>query len=137
MTGIKDPNFVKYINKIKKINWLHYKLYIVGGILEGWETQDIDICVTGKITKELPLLLNEAKFLGPFDMYWVDKLIKTNDGGFRIYKFAKSYDRGHPKNNQRKGKWKNNLFWQEFKNAKKNKIYKKNPLLIYNGGFVI
>jgi len=141
MEGLQDLDFKNYVNKLKFMDWLHYKLYIVGGILEGWETKDIDICVKGDRTSELPELLNKARSLGPFDMYWVESLLKTNEGGYSIYKFAKSYDRGHKKALQRKGYWNEGLFWQKFEKplhiGKSNKVYTKEPLLIYDKGFVI
>ena len=40
---------------------MHYNLYLVGGILQGWKTTDIDICITGKKTKELPDLMNHYR----------------------------------------------------------------------------
>ena len=93
MYGVEDPIYKKYIKELLKLDWLHYKLYLVGGILEGWKTTDIDICVTGKRTLELPKLLNEARSLGPLDMYWVKSLKHIKGNGSRVWKFAKSYDR--------------------------------------------
>lgn len=141
MKGLQDLNFKNYLDKLKSMDWLHYKMYIVGGILEGWETKDIDICVKGNRTSMLPNLLNEARSLGPFDMYWVESLLKTDEGGYSIYKFAKSYDRGSSRALQRKGYWDKGLFWQKFEKplniGKRNKVYTKEPLLIYDKGFVI
>lgn len=141
MKGLQDLDFKNYLDKLKSMDWLHYKMYIVGGILEGWETKDIDICVKGNRTPTLPGLLNKARSLGPFDMYWVKNLIKTDEGGYSIYEFAKSYDRGFPRALQRKGYWDQGLFWQKFEKplhiGKSNKVYTKEPLLIYDKGFVI
>ena len=53
MEGTEDKNYKKYIKKLLKLNWRHYKLYLVGGILEGWKTIDIDIAIIGKKDKYL------------------------------------------------------------------------------------
>ena len=52
MSGVDDDLFKLYLKEILSIDWLHYKLYLVGGILEGWKTTDIDICITGKRDKQ-------------------------------------------------------------------------------------
>jgi predicted nucleotidyltransferase len=129
--GINDPKYQMFLKKLLKLDWKHYKLYLVGGILQGWETKDIDICVTGVVTKELPILLNKARKLGPFDMYWVKSLNKNNKHFVTKGSFAKSYDRGHPNATQRLGKWKNDgLFHMKYEPKLKNKKYTNKPLLI-------
>ena len=72
MKGINDPIYKEFIEELLQFDWLHYKLYLVGGILEGWPTTDIDICITGKRKPELINLLNKSREIGPFDMYWVN-----------------------------------------------------------------
>lgn len=132
MYGVEDPIYKKYIKELLKLDWLHYKLYLVGGILEGWKTTDIDICVTGKRTLELPKLLNKARALGPLDMYWVKSLKHIKGNGSRVWKFAKSHDRWCNTCQQWSGKWKaDGLFHMSMKfPIKENRTYTKEPLLI-------
>jgi hypothetical protein len=132
MHGIKDDIYKKYIKELLKLDWMHYKLYLVGGVLEGWPTTDIDICVTGKKTPQLPELMLAAKEIGPFDMYWVKSLKRIKGNGTRIWKFAKAHDRWGDVSKPWEGKWKSDgLFHMTFKfPVKENRIYKKEPLLI-------
>tara|TARA_R100000541_G_scaffold24733_2_gene34429 strand:+ start:1592 stop:2086 length:495 start_codon:yes stop_codon:yes gene_type:complete len=132
MSGTNDILYKKYIAELLKLDWLHYKLYLVGGILQGWKTTDIDICVVGKRTMELPILLDKARAIGPLDMYWVKSLKEVKGNTSRVWKFAKSYDRFSSHSKQWNGKWKkDNLFHMSEKfPIKENRIYKKDPLLI-------
>ena len=45
--GINDIIAKNSIKELLNLNWGHYNLYIVGGLIQGWETNDIDIVVTG------------------------------------------------------------------------------------------
>jgi len=131
MQGIDDPIYKRYVEEILKLDWLHYDLYLVGGILNGWKTTDIDICVTGKRTKELVALLDICRELGPLDMFWVKSLDKIKGDGSRIWKFAKSYDRLSSNFKPWNGKWKKDgLYHMQLKFNAKNREYKKEPLLI-------
>jgi ribonucleotide reductase alpha subunit len=138
MKGLNDPIVKNLINKFKKINWEGFKLYLVGGILEEWETKDIDICILGELnSKQLFESMEAARKLGPFDLYYVNELRALDDGPYSI-KFAKSYDRVSPRAKQRPGEWIDELFWQEIsfpmkKHTDKNRIYTKPPLLIHDG----
>ena len=92
MNGTEDPIYKKYIKELLKIDWLHHNLWLVGGILEGWPTTDIDICVTGKAVDQTRDLMLQARSIGPFDVYWVknyDKIFKGKDNGVKVWKFAK------------------------------------------------
>lgn len=135
MYGLNDPIYKKYIKELLKLNWLHHKLYIVGGILEGWPTTDIDICVTGKIVDQTRDLMLKARELGPLDMYWVknyDKIFKGKDNGVKVWKFAKAHDRWSETSPQWNGKWKKDgLFHMSgLFQVKQNRKYTKNALLI-------
>ena len=57
----------KLINKVKKINWEGYKLYLTGGIIENkWDTKDIDFIVVGdKVLPHLKESLTKATFINP------------------------------------------------------------------------
>jgi len=56
MKGIEDPIAKKQVKKLLNLNWGHYNLYLVGGLIQGWETKDIDVAVTGPI-------INQDKFI--------------------------------------------------------------------------
>ena len=56
MKGIEDPIAKKQIKKLLNLDWGHYNLYLVGGLIQGWETKDIDVAVTGPI-------INQDKFI--------------------------------------------------------------------------
>tara|TARA_R110002167_G_scaffold143766_7_gene333338 strand:- start:1449 stop:1847 length:399 start_codon:yes stop_codon:yes gene_type:complete len=130
MNPLKKFKIKKLLNDLLKINWQGFKLYLVGGVLEGWETKDIDICILGEPNnKQLFNSMEEARALGPFDLYYT-KILKT--GRSHPTTFAKSYDRGNPRAIQRKGEWIDGLFWQTRKFEKKG-TYTKEPLLIYDG----
>ena len=58
MKGIDDPVAVKSIKKLLKLDWGHYNLYLVGGLIQGWETKDIDVAVTGPIINHDKFHLN-------------------------------------------------------------------------------
>mgnify|MGYP003681255031 FL=1 len=143
MEEIKDPLAKKLLKEFIKLNWKGFKLYLVGSLVEGWKTKDIDVVITGKgDNKQLFNSMEAARKLGPFDMYYTkNKLVSLKTGPFKM-KFAKSYDRVH-RWYPRKGEWIDGLFWQtlnfpikhpitgEVKHA--GKEYTKDPLLIYDG----
>lgn len=135
MNGTEDPIYKKYIKELLKIDWLHHNLWLVGGILEGWPTTDIDICVTGKAVDQTRDLMLQARSIGPFDVYWVknyDKIFKGKDNGVKVWKFAKAHDRWTQDGRQWNGKWKKDgLFHMSgLFRPKKNRLYTKNALLI-------
>ena len=135
MYGLDDPIYKSYIKELLKLDWLHHKLYIVGGILEGWPTTDIDICVTGKAVEQTRDLMLAARAIGPLDMYWVktyDKIFKGKDNGIKVWKFAKAHDRWSAGGKQWNGKWKKDgLFHMSgLFTVKENKKYTKDALLI-------
>ena len=132
MKGINDPIYKEFIEELLQFDWLHYKLYLVGGILEGWPTTDIDICITGKRKPELINLLNKSREIGPFDMYWVKSLKGIEGNGTRVWKFAKSHDRYSNYGLPWIGKWKKDGLYHmthKFK-IKENRKYIQKPLLI-------
>jgi hypothetical protein len=46
--GIEDPIIQKILNRVKEeVNTSGYEFYIYGGILEGWETTDLDMIFVG------------------------------------------------------------------------------------------
>ena len=125
-----------YIHKLKAINWKGFKLWLVGGCLEEWDTRDIDICILGELnSKQLFSSIEEARSVGPFDMYYVKELKSLDNGPYSI-SYAKSHDRCCKNANQRPGEWIDGLFWQQKKfpmDKHKEREYTKKPLLIHDG----
>lgn len=76
MEGVEDDLYKEYLAKILALDWGDYKLYLVGGILEGWKTTDIDLCVTGTIGDDLLDLMEQAHRLGPIDIFYVESAEK-------------------------------------------------------------
>ena len=135
MYGLNDDIYKKYIKELLSLNWLHHKLHVVGGIIEGWPTTDIDICVTGKVVDQTRSLMLKAREIGPLDMYWVktyDKIFKGKDNGIKVWKFAKAHDRWTKNGRQWSGKWKKNgLFHMSgLFQPKENRKYTKDAKLI-------
>ena len=131
ITGITDDIYKGCIEDLLKLDWSGYKLYLVGGVLQGWQTTDIDICITGTIGDDLPILMEEATKLGPFDLYYVKSLDEIKDNTTRIWEFAKHSDRKHAKATRWNGQWKQDgLFWMTEKFDAKGRTYDKEPLML-------
>jgi len=131
MEGIEDEKYKKHLNQILKLKWGNYKLYLVGGILQGWKTTDIDICVTGEIGDDLPGLMNKAHALGPVDIFYVESLEKIKGNKHRVWEFAKCRDIISNDHSPLRGQWKmDGLFWMTEKFADKGRKYTKEPLLL-------
>ena len=130
MQGTEDEKYMEYINHVMDLKWGDYKLYLVGGILEGWKTTDIDICVTGTIGDDLPGLMEQVHQLGPIDIFYVESLEKIKGNKHRIWEFAKCRDMVIP-GSRLHGKWKmDGLFWMTEKFDAKGRTYSKEPLLL-------
>ena len=91
MESTDDDLYKGCLEDLLKLDWKDYKLYLVGGLLQGWKTTDIDICITGTVNSDLPDLMKEASKLGPFDLYYVKSLDEIKDNSSRVWEFAK-YD---------------------------------------------
>lgn len=139
---LTDKSVASILDNIKKLNWNGFKLFLVGGLLEDWDTRDIDVVITGDGNYKLLFdSMEKARLLGPIDFYYIkdeNNLIQDRSKPFTS-KFAKSYDKGHSKAKQRPGEWKDGLFWMEYTfppiHFETNKKYKNqnNPLLIHDG----
>ena len=131
MTGTDDPIYQGCLTDLLELDWTGYQLYLVGGLLEGWQTTDIDICITGTIQDNLPGLMKQAEELGPFDIYYVKSLADIRGTGNRIWEFAKHSDRRSPKSERWHGQWKSDgLFWMCEKFEDKGRTYDAQPLLL-------
>lgn len=137
---LSGENIIEYLTEIKKLNWSGFKLYLVGGCLEEWETRDIDICIVGKINEEL--LFNNcqaARKLGPFDLYYIgeEKPYSGADLTKPInIRAAKSYDRWDKNARPWPGKWIGKLYWRDLKfpyEKHKNRVHTYVPRLIHDG----
>ena len=48
LKGLDDPKFKQFKFFLDYLNWdPNYKLYVAGGIIEGWETGDVDLILIG------------------------------------------------------------------------------------------
>lgn len=127
-----DDNLYKgCLEDLLKLDWKDYKLYLVGGLLQGWKTTDIDICITGTINNDLPDLMKEASKLGPFDLYYVKSLDEIKDNSSRVWEFAKHDCKPHEGAPRWHGQWKSDgMFWMCEKFDDKDRTYSKEPLLL-------
>jgi len=131
MESLDDDLYQGCIDDLLKMNWAHYKLYLVGGILQGWKTTDIDICITGEIDENLPVLMKEASKLGPFDLYYVKSLDEIKDNSSRVWEFAKPDCKPHEGVARWHGQWKaDGMFWMTEKFDSKGRTYDKEPLAL-------
>ena len=76
MKSIDDPVAVKSIKKLLNLDWGHYNLYVVGGLIQGWETKDIDVAVTGPIINydKFVSLIQEASKIDFIDISYQKKV---------------------------------------------------------------
>jgi len=131
MEGVEDETYKGCMEDLLALDWTGYKLYLVGGLLEGWKTTDIDICITGEINNNLPILMQAAEELGPFEMYYVKSLDDIKGTGSRVWEFAKHKDRPYPSAARRHGQWKQDgMFWMCEKFDPKGRTYSKEPLAL-------
>ena len=131
MEGLDDNLYQGCIDDLLRMNWAHYKLYLVGGLLQGWKTTDIDICITGEIDENLPVLMKAASKLGPFDMYYVKSLDDIKGTGTRVWEFAKPNCKAHERAPRWHGQWKaDGMFWMTEKFDPKGRTYDKEPLAL-------
>ena len=85
--GIDDPKVVDNINRIKMQQELFkgFELWIVGGVVEGWHTWDIDWVVTGpyqpkKIKKILDWIIEVGFDLGIYpDATYVEEVMDLHE----------------------------------------------------------
>ena len=128
MEGIDDEKYMEFMNHVMDLDWGDYKLYLVGGMLEGWKTTDIDICVTGTIGDDLPGLMEQVHQLGPIDIFYVESLEKIKGNKHRVWEFAKCRDMVIP-GVRLHGQWKTDgLFWMSERFDAKGRTYTKDPL---------
>ena len=131
MEGVEDEIYKGCLADLLALDWTGYKLYLVGGLLEGWKTTDIDICITGDVGDNLSTLMEDATKLGPFDVYYVKSLDEIKGNANRIWEFAKHTDRRGVRAPRWHGQWKSDgLFWMTEKFNDKGRTYTKEPLAL-------
>jgi hypothetical protein len=139
----------KLINKVKKINWEGYKLYLTGGIIENkWDTKDIDFIVVGdKVLPHLKESLTKATFINPIviDIHYQKKAHTSRECIYNILsledkKFAVSMERykiASGVHRRFEGEWgEDGLFWVSptyLNEEKQKRNYTEEPILIYDG----
>ena len=71
MTGLKDPEFLGYLDLINDLDWYDYDLWAVGGIVSDWDTYDIDCIILGEYNEaRLTEIIVEMRKLGPWSPYY-------------------------------------------------------------------
>jgi len=108
MESTDDELYKNCLEELLELDWKHYKLYLVGGLLQGWRTTDIDICITGTVDSET-----------------------ISDNSTRIWEFAKADCKAHEGAPRWHGQWKSDgLFWMCEKFEAKDRNYTKAPLAL-------
>ena len=76
MTGLKDPEFLGYLDLINDLDWYDYDLWAVGGIVSDWDTYDIDCIILGEYNEaRLTEIITEMRKLGPWSPYYTQDLV--------------------------------------------------------------
>ena len=71
MRGLKDPEFLGYLDLINDLDWYDYDLWAVGGIVSDWDTYDIDCIILGEYNEaRLTEIITEMRKLGPWSPYY-------------------------------------------------------------------
>jgi len=139
MKGIDDPVAKKSIEKLLNLNWGHYNLYIVGGLIQGWETKDIDIAVTGPIINhdKFVELITEASKIDFIDISY-QKKIQVNLIGeaeqmkpIRIDVGRLSKPNKQVNSYFENGLWFRILRYPMLKQIKNKRVYTSQPVLIH------
>ena len=137
---LSGTDIIERLQEIKKLDWSGFKLYLVGGCLEEWNTRDIDICIVGRINEDL-LFKNcqAARKIGMLDLYYIGE--QEPYSGCEMSKqitveAAKSYDRWDKNAHPWPGKWVGKLYWRTLtfpREKHKGRKYTYKPQLIHNG----
>ncbi len=129
INGTDDDLYKAIIEEVLALDWKHYKLYLVGGVLEGWQTHDIDICVTGEIDDDLIPLMEAVEKLGCIDIYYVKSYNEIKGGTNRVWEFARPNERRCAGSPRYLGNWRTDgLFWTVHKFKENGREYTKEPL---------
>lgn len=75
-----DEEFHKYFNVARELDWKGLDLWVYGGIVSGWHTNDIDATIIGPLGSHGEVLMNS----GPWDIYYQDKWPNWIPGDFPI-----------------------------------------------------
>ena len=88
-----DEQFREYYTEALKLDWTGLDLWVVGGIVSGWETQDIDCVIMGdRPESEINQLMLQLKQCGPFSPYYTrDMRAVTYDRTSRTRLFITTY----------------------------------------------
>jgi len=69
-----DKEFLEYFDKIRGLDWTGLDLWVFGGIVSNWETEDIDSIIIGdRITEGF---LKSIADLGPWDISYTNEMVK-------------------------------------------------------------
>jgi len=75
-----DSEFHKYFNVARELDWKGLDLWVYGGIVSGWHTDDIDATIIGPLGSHGEVLMNS----GPWDICYQDKWPNWIPGDFPI-----------------------------------------------------
>jgi len=141
VTGINDPIIQDILKRIKsEVNTEGYSFYVYGGILEGWETTDLDMIFVGPYdverVKEILTKVTEISFEERFQVdirYQFESKIfdfkewtKGDTESAELYSHAILYDK-IKSNNQvvnYDGYWKDDLFILRFQQPMSKQVFK-------------
>tara|TARA_R110001606_G_scaffold5772_1_gene26318 strand:+ start:497 stop:916 length:420 start_codon:yes stop_codon:yes gene_type:complete len=139
MKSIDDPVAVKSIKKLLNLDWGHYNLYVVGGLIQGWETKDIDVAVTGPIINydKFVSLIQEASNIDFIDISY-QKKVQVNLVGEAEHMKPIRIDVGRlskPSKNVNSyfenGLWFRILSYPMLKQIENKRVYTSQPVLIH------
>lgn len=82
MKGLEDPQFRTYYNEMLQLDWTGLDVWVVGGIVSGWDTSDIDTIILGdRPEAEINALMLQLKQLdGPWSPFYAknDRAVTWN-----------------------------------------------------------
>jgi hypothetical protein len=139
MKGIEDPIAKKQVKKLLNLNWGHYNLYLVGGLIQGWETKDIDVAVTGPIINQdkFIYLIKEASKIDFIDISYRKNMQASLIGEAEHMKPVRiDVGRLSKPNKQvnsyfENGLWFRILSYPMLKQIKNKRVYTSQPVLIH------
>lgn len=138
--GLNSPIVKKILDRIKKeIDTKDYSFYIYGGILEGWETKDIDMIFVGpynidrvrEILEKVTQISYDEKFIVDIRYQFESKIFdfqewsKGDTSLGEMYSHAILYDRikCNGKTIEYDGYWKDDLFVMNYQQPMSKQLY--------------
>lgn len=137
---IGDNEYKGYVELIMDLDWADYDLWLVGGILTGKDTQDIDAVIVGPHNPERVLaLIEECKKMGPWDINYQSRRPLEDPYMKRIETVAVNRSKKRCRNLLGPGLHHEGLCWLKIEipslkmQERRDRTYKAPRLLIQNG----